>query len=121
MQLLAATTRTQGRRAGDFDFCVPGELVWVQHPCARGDDCGCARAFSGLNSHRSTTTVEVIDAPLTEPELVEAVRASLVHGGWPATWAPDVARECRALGGYWKIGTVLERDGLVIGPRGAVV
>ena len=83
MRMLVATALTQGARAGDYHWCVEGEPVWVQEPCAadrRDPDgpCGCGRGFAGLHSHRATTTVRVIEnAGFTRDDLVLALEASL--------------------------------------------
>lgn len=87
MRLLVATLRTNGKVEGDFSFCVPGELVTIDEPCAsdRGDPdggCGCGRSFSGLSSHRATSTAEVVESELSEPDVREAILTSLTDGGW---------------------------------------
>lgn len=33
MKLLVATNRTQGEVAGDYTFCVPGEILWITMVC----------------------------------------------------------------------------------------
>lgn len=35
MKIFVATRLTQGARANDYNYCVPGELVWIQEPCDR--------------------------------------------------------------------------------------
>jgi hypothetical protein len=91
MKLLTATSRTQGRRASDFTWCVEGELVTTfVLVCGRdereGPDggCGCGRAFGGLNSHKSTTTAIVRDLDFTRRDVEIAVRAFREHAGWAA-------------------------------------
>ena len=44
MKILVATALTQGDRRNDYNYCVPGEPVWVQDPCdrdRRNPDGGC--------------------------------------------------------------------------------
>src|SRR3954468_14149361 len=89
MKVLVATRRTQGARAGDYDWCVDGELVWIQEPCGRDrrreqDSCGCGRGFAGLASHRATTTAEVRTIPgMTRDQYASAIRMGMEDGGWP--------------------------------------
>ena len=83
MKLLTATTETQGQRASDFAWCVPGEIVSpVRLVCDRdreeGPDggCGCGRSFTGLSSSRGTTTAIVTDIDgYTFDDLVAALRS----------------------------------------------
>lgn len=78
MKLLVATERTQGQRDTDFTWTVPGGLVYLGLVCdgdqldpAGPDACGYGRAFSGLNTHKSTTTAEIGDVDLTREDVVE--------------------------------------------------
>src|SRR5579862_8855950 len=53
MKILTATSRTQGQRNSDFNWCIEGELVHFGLVCAADQDdpdggCGCGRAFAGL-------------------------------------------------------------------------
>lgn len=84
MLVLVATNEGQGELPGDYAWTVEGELVTpVVAECASGDRCGCTRGFPGLASSRATTTAMVVDLPhITEPELRDAVLASLERGGW---------------------------------------
>jgi hypothetical protein len=93
MKVLVATERTQGDLAGDYDYCVPGELLWLPMVCDadRRDPsggCGCGRGFGGLTSHRATTTGEVVERDFTEAELRLAVRTSLSDQGWLSSLQP---------------------------------
>lgn len=85
MKYLVATTDTQGTVEGDFSWCEEGEIVtfptFICHPW--DDACGCGRAYSGITTHRSTTSAVVVDDPdLTDPQLRRIVAASLVDAGW---------------------------------------
>jgi hypothetical protein len=88
VRVLVATAKTNGQVEGDFNYCVEGELVTIDEPCAADRDhpesggCGCGRSFSGLSSHRATTTARVADLPFREAEVREAIRSSLTDGGW---------------------------------------
>ena len=81
MRILTATTLTNGTVDGDYDYCVPGELVMIFPACANRK-CGCDRGFGGLNSHRATTTAMVEDSEMTEAEVRLALETSLRDGGW---------------------------------------
>ena len=114
MKILVATALTQGVRGNDYNYCVPGELVWVQDPCDRDcldpeGGCGCGRGFAGLASHRATTTAQVVDADMTREELVLAMRTSLTDGGWPPHWAEEIADENLAMAAAFATGTVIDR------------
>jgi hypothetical protein len=125
MKILVATGRTQGWRRNDYHYCVEGELVWVQEPCARDRNdsdgpCGCGRGFAGAASHRATTTAMVLETDLTREDMVLAFKTSLGDGGWPVEWAGDVAEENFAIAACWPAGTVVERrlDGFNSRPDG---
>jgi hypothetical protein len=127
MQVLVATSRTQGDRVGDFNWCVEGELVWVAMVCAadqRDPDggCGCGRAFAGLNSHRATTTAMVKDLKgFSRADYTEALRSSLAQQGWPPEIAVSEAGNLLELANFWPSGTVVERrlaDIMVRAPAG---
>ena len=97
MKVLVATDRTQGELSGDYDYCVPGELLWLPMVCDsdRRDPagaCGCGRGFGGLTSHRATTTGEVVEREFTDAELRLAVRTSLTDQGWLSDRQPAVTR-----------------------------
>jgi hypothetical protein len=90
VKLLAATAETQGERANDFAWCIPGEVVVpvpVNEICDRdredpGGGCGCGRSFAGLSSHKATTTAIVRDIDgYTFEDLLDAVRASRHQAG----------------------------------------
>jgi hypothetical protein len=87
VRLLVATARTNGKVEGDFDQCVEGELVLVEEPCEAdrddpdGPGCGCTRSFVGLGSRATTTTALVVDSPLSESDVREAVRGGLEDRG----------------------------------------
>lgn len=123
MRVMVATRESQGRRDDDFNWCLDGELVWVQEPCdrdRRGDpnSCGCGRAFAGMASHHATTTAIIRDLPgLDRAGLVSAFRMSLVDQGWPAGWAEEQVDDLIAWGSAWSEGTVLERHLDFVGVR----
>lgn len=84
MQVLVSTTETQGEEPGDFNFVPDGEIVamygFVCHDW-RGS-CGCGRAFSGVVSHKATTSAKVAEVDLTREELLAIIETCLGDAGW---------------------------------------
>jgi hypothetical protein len=114
MKILVATGLTQGMEPNDYHYCIEGELVWIQEPCDRDrrdpdGPCGCGRGFAGAASHRATTTAIVVESEMTPDDVVLAFETSLDDGGWPTSWARDVADENLELAGRLPVGTVIER------------
>ena len=119
MKILTATSRTQGQRASDFNWCIEGELVTAfsmvcDRDRAEGPDggCGCGRSFSGLNSHKGTTTAMVRDIDgFAFEDLLEAVRSCRGQSGWDdsAELAEAVAARLAELAAEHPAGTILER------------
>lgn len=108
IKVLVATSKTQGARDNDYNWCIERELVWFPPICrsskANGPDdkCGCGRGFGGLNSHRATTTAIVQKiAGLSRLDYVEAIRSSMADQGYDPSMAEMIAdgmlelvREC---------------------------
>lgn len=91
LKVLTATANTQGRRPNDFSWTTEGELVtFPALICDRDladpdNGCGCGRAWSGMNTHKGTTTVMVREiADYTLVDYIEAVRSSRAQQGWPS-------------------------------------
>ena len=75
MKVLVATAMRQGEVDNDFCNTIEGELVRLPFiECDDGDQCGCTRSFTGLTSHRATTTAVILD----EPELDRATYTRLL-------------------------------------------
>jgi hypothetical protein len=115
VKLLTATGLTQGYRGNDFHFCVEGELVHIDLPCAKDRSdadgaCGCGRSFGGLNSHHATTTAMVRDVEgFGSDDYLEALRSSLEQQGYDSSQAVHEAAALHCLARCWPAGTVLER------------
>lgn len=97
MQVLVATTRSQGAWPNDYSWCVPGELLWITEICDRDrrdpeQGCGCGRAFGGLTSHRATTTAEVVERDMSQSDFRLALQTSLADQGW---LSDDMSGRCR--------------------------
>jgi hypothetical protein len=119
VKLLTATTETQGQRASDFAWCVPGEVVTpVRLICDRdrneGPDggCGCGRSFTGLSSSKGTTTAIVTDIDgYTIDDLVDALRSRADPDDQDddaAELAPEEATLIAETAAMYDEGTVLE-------------
>lgn len=120
MRILVATAHTQGTNPSDYHYCVEGELVWIQEPCHRGDECGCARGFAGAASHRTTTTAMVVESELTRDDVVLAFSTSLPDGGWPVAWAEDVADDNLEIAAGLPVGAIIVRSRDELFLRGAL-
>jgi hypothetical protein len=125
LRVLVATERGQGHRAGDFAYCIPGELVMPCDPChLRG--CGCRRAFIGLSSRCGTTTAEVARIPgFTLADLTMAIAASLEHSGMGELvhYTPEgMAADLAVVTAAFPVGTVLEiRKGRIKARKGELL
>jgi len=128
MNVITATHISQGARSGDFDWAVEGELIMFGVVCARDETdpdggCGCGRAFSGLSSHRATTTAVIRDLPLSRTDVQQALAGYYEAGGWgriPAAEIADEVDDLLDLAARWPVGTVLERRLDVLRPRAVI-
>ena len=115
MNILVATSLTQGTTPSDYHYCIDGELVWMQEPCDRDlrdptMPCGCGRGFAGAASHRATTTAMVVVTKMTRDEVVLAFKTSLADGGWPTEWAEAVADDNLEIAEQLPAGTIIVRE-----------
>jgi hypothetical protein len=117
MKVLTATATSQGARDNDFDWTVEGELVWIGTVCAKDrrdpdGGCGCGRAFSGLSSHRATTTAQVRDLALSRDDVMTALAGYYESAGYgvfgPSELEHEVDNLLRVVSA-WDAGTVIER------------
>jgi hypothetical protein len=71
MNVLVATSLTQGWRDNDFCWTVEDELVaFPPLDCEGGsidDGCGCRRSVAGVASHRATTPIKVAHREQLDP------------------------------------------------------
>jgi hypothetical protein len=117
MKVLTATAAGQGERDNDFHWAVEGELVWIGDVCAtdrRDPDggCGCGRAFSGLSSHRATTTAQVRDLPLSREDLITALVGYFESAGYGVVPRHELEPDLDQLLQYvatLAVGTTIER------------
>ncbi|WP_456920289.1 DUF7715 family protein [Geodermatophilus sp. SYSU D00708] len=80
--------------------------------------CGCGRSFSGMNSHRATTTAVVREVDLSYEDLRLAVAGFFIDGGCTpdlvgeedfADLVDQVVEETVSFGEPWPVGTVVGR------------
>jgi hypothetical protein len=117
MKVLTATATSQGARDNDFDWTVEGELVWIGTVCAKDrrdpdGGCGCGRAFSGLSSHRATTTAQVRDLALSRDDVMTALAGYYESAGYGVFGPTELEYEVDDLlrvVSAWDAGTVIER------------
>jgi hypothetical protein len=126
MKVLVATKKTQGFRKNDFSWTDEGECLGFSSECdgATADDsCGCARSFSGLATHKATTTAVVEDKKgITENTFIGIYRLSMVRAGWvapgeDAPWVREQARSILEIASRYAVGTIVEKRGESIGVR----
>lgn len=128
MKLLTATRETQGQRKNDFSFCNEGEVVKFNFECDGGsidDSCGCKRSMSGAVSHKSTTTMKVIDSALTRSDLREILLKTLKDEGWikegqESTIRDNIDRDVDELlrtANAFKVGDIVEKRGSKLNKR----
>lgn len=131
MRVLVATNERQGTRDDDYAWTVEGELVVAELTECANPRCGCTRGFSGLASSKATTTAMVVDLPHIGPDTLRGVIGDyLDRAGWndllPDEAVDDVidavidehVENLEFICQGYAIGTVVERDGSDVRPRG---
>jgi hypothetical protein len=98
LKVLVSTLDTQGDRPGDFTWVPEGELVArygivCDDERADGGGCGCGRAFSGLTTHKATTSAKVVERDMTEADWRAVVYQTLHETGWAKHSPPDEVAE----------------------------
>ena len=72
-------------RSNDFCWTSDGELLYFGFECDGGsvdDSCGCKRSFSGMVSHKATTTAEVVEHTITKEGFIAAYMDTMAGAGW---------------------------------------
>jgi hypothetical protein len=91
MKVLVAVGAVKRPRNGDFNYCVPGELVRFPGMTCDCPDCGCERAMAGMASSKATTMFGVEDRPsLTRDEYRAAFVEALRREGWLSSSGIDL-------------------------------
>lgn len=128
MKVLVATADSQGVRKNDFCNATVGELVTFCNECD-GEEvdgrCGCRRSMAGLESHKATTTFQVVNRDITREDFEQKLRDSLVDAGWAGLMSQEEleaqikedADELLRLAEYFPLGRILEKRGRNIQTR----
>jgi|SRR5947209_2067838 len=126
IQIFVATAETQGQRENDFCFVPEGEILdYSAITCSRettDGNCGCKRSLCGLQSHKATTTMKIIEFDGNIEDLGKMIRKSQKDGGWlQDPWQEllehglDHASEITEQASKFPVGTVVEyRDGVFV-------
>lgn len=125
MLVLEATSDHQGDRDDDYHWCTDGELVYRQEDMGcRTPDCGCERGWAGFDSHRSTTTVKVVErVGFTVSDLARELATSLSDGGWLTEPDPsnqmvaEIVDEIIECANHFREGATLGRSGDLVWRR----
>jgi hypothetical protein len=130
MKVLVSTTKTQGARNNDFCFVPEGEILHFGSECdgeSVDGGCGCRRSLGGIDCHKATTTMKVVEMELTPSGLADKMFEYLRSAGWvsddnPRTrrWAQQEADAVIEVAEYFEVGDILERRGRNFRKRGRV-
>jgi hypothetical protein len=94
---MVALREAKRPRDGDFNFCVPGELVRFPFDACDCPDCGCDRAMAGMASSKGTTIFEVRERPdMTIEEYRLVFLEALSREGWLKHTTPKERLELNA-------------------------
>jgi hypothetical protein len=104
--------------APEFDWCLPGELLWVQGPTCTGEEtqrcCGCGRSFTGCQSQRGTTRglVQRSDETALAAEVHTSITAQHGERTLGSPWRQQFETDCTTLSrallaGGFPVGTPL--------------
>jgi hypothetical protein len=122
IKVLVATAEKQGVRKNDFNWAQEGELVTFGFECDREEidgECGCKRAFAGVESQRATTTVKVVIKEMPVADLSNNIFEGLVKGGWVDAdnkkrmekHSREFAVELLRIASLFEVGDVIEKRG----------
>lgn len=75
----------------DFHWGREGELAFPGLVCCRSHECGCSRAFAGIETHQAGTVLRVVDSPMSRDGMLEACRHGMVAAGWSVLTEDDIA------------------------------
>ena len=67
----------------DFNHCRDGELLVMFGGCDNGPGCGCAQAFTGVDSLKGTTRATVVELDIDEETYQQQIRTSNLLKAWP--------------------------------------
>jgi len=115
VKALIATTEGQGLRKSDFFWGMEGELVMLPiTECEFGkvdDDCGCKRAFSGMNTAKGTTTAMVEEVAVSRVSAAEHAMCAVIAARYqqdPGKWLAEFRGMLKGVSEI-PVGTIMER------------
>ena len=121
MKVLTATKETQGQRRNDFSWTEEGELVrFTCFECDHAIDgkCGCRRSMAGTKSSKATTTMKVVDSPMSRESFEDKLARSLAEAGWlrgdrkkADKWVRDDTDELLRIADTFDVGDIVEKRG----------
>jgi len=118
MKVMVATDEKQGKRKNDFCHTKKGELVKFGFECdgeSVDGSCGCRRSFAGFETHKASTTAEVVDKEITREEYRDLFCDALKQEGWLEGLSPeDVDEELDELiktAKVFETGSIIEKRG----------
>ena len=121
MKLLVSTKETQGQRKNDYSWTEDGELLFMGMGLECDGEsvdgrCGCKRGFSGLTTHKATTTAKVVEIDFTKEEILNRLEAHF-RDDWQmkpdecVQFAKDCLEDALHVTSIFKVGAVVERRG----------
>jgi len=116
-KVLVSTKETQGKRCSDFSHVPEGEIV--QFPMIECSNesidggCGCRRSMSGVETHKATTTMKIMEMDLDPEELYIIIKKSLKASGWPVGRETILkyVKELLEFAEQFEVGDLVERRG----------
>jgi len=113
LKILVSTKATQGKRDTDFSYVPENEIVTFSFSCDRETDidgpCGCLRSMAGIECFKATTTVKIVDVPLTIDEYTEKLTNYANLAGYGKY--PIPVKKLLSVSRSYPVGTVLEKRG----------
>ena len=117
MRFLVATKETQGKRKNDFSFTTEGEMLSFGFECdgeSIDGSCGCRRSMGGMETHKATTTMKVVETNMSKQQLLDAYSKSMKVAGWtdlPEEFIEQDVAEIIKIAEFFPEGTILEKRG----------
>lgn len=119
MNVLVLTSEGQGKRKNDFISGNEGEVARFASECdgeAVDGKCGCRRSMAGIETNKMSTTMKVVDLPLTVDEFYAKIRKNYEEA-WGMTgpeYDADIIRDAAELlriAKCFPVGSIVEKRG----------
>ena len=124
MRMISTTKAGQGVRPNDFSWTQEGEIAGIGFECdgeAIDGRCGCRRSFTGMTTHKATTTAKVVDTGLSREEYISRyIEASVEAWGDDKEIREISAKDAEMMLSFaegFPVGTILEKRGSKIQER----